>query len=163
MQTLLDISQLIAGFGLVVAIIYAIFQFREAKDSREATYLSNVIASSPTTLRISMDMALKSINEGKLDYKTFKELSEAWQERLLGPINMFDMLGYLVSVQALRLQSVVNYFGENAVLTSWDQCEPLVTEMRKSIGPYVFAHFENLADRVEAYKQHRPDMRRRSK
>jgi hypothetical protein len=154
MQTLLDIATLIAGYGLLVALVYAVYQFGEAKKTREATYLTSNVCGSPTELRISMETSFEKISEGKLNYDSFTKLPETLQEQILKPMYMFDGLGYLVSSGSVRLKTVTRYFGEDTVVIAWEKYRPLIEDARKTIGPFIFASFEDLAAGAAASKEH---------
>ena len=145
MNTVVDIAEIIGGFGILVAIIYAIWQFREAKNGREATFLASAVAQSPTEITIEMELFRLGSKEGTLTYDKLSDLSDERRQRLLAPLNMFDLLGWLVSMGAIRLESVINYFGADVVARSWDAYEPFVKDMRKNIGHYLFLYYEDLA------------------
>ena len=154
MQTLLDIATLIAGYGLLIALIYAVYQFGEARKTREAAYLTSMFYGSPTELHMSMRTSFEKIREGKLNYDSFIKLPEDLQEKILRPMYMFDGLGYLVSSDSIRLKTVVRYFGEDTLLTAWERYKPLIEDAREHIGPYIFTSFESLAEGVAAGRKH---------
>jgi hypothetical protein len=78
----------------------------------------------------------------------FCDLPEGRKQFLLDPLKMFDMIGWMVSTGAVRLKSVINYFGADVIIRSWDLYRPFVEDARKHVGHYLFLYYENLAQQV---------------
>lgn len=149
MDTIVQIAEIIGGFGILIAIMYAIWQFNEARRGREATFFANTLAQSPTEITIEMEAVRRGMKEGTLTYGKFVELPEDKQDRLLFPLNMFDTMGWMVSMGALRLKSVTSYVGADVITRSWKAYEPFVKGMRENLGDYCYYYFEELVKRIE--------------
>lgn len=152
MNTVVDIAEIIGGFGILIAILYAVWQVREAKKGREAVFFANAFAQSPTEITVEMEAVRQGIKDGSLTCDNFGSLDHDRQERLLSPLNMFDMMGWMVSMGALRLDSVVSYCGADVIRRSWDAYEPFVMEMRENTGDYFYFYFEELVKKVKSLK-----------
>lgn len=149
MNTVVDIAEIIGGFGILVAIMYAIWQFDEARRGREATFFANTLAQSPTEITIEMEAVRQGMKDGTLTYGKFLELPEDKQSRLLSPLNMFDTMGWMVAMGALRLKSVTSYVGADVITRSWYVYEPFVNGMRENLGDYCYFYFEKLVKKID--------------
>jgi hypothetical protein len=153
MNTVVDIAEIVGGFGILVAILYAIWQVNEARKGREATFLASAFSQSPTEITIEMELVRRGSKEGMLTYQKFVELSDERQQRLMSPLNMFDLMGWMVSMGAIRLDSVTNFLGADVITRSWDAYQPFVEDMRKNMGDYLFIFFEDLARQSRQLEQ----------
>lgn len=148
MDTVVNVAEIVGGFGIIVAIMYAIWQVNEARRGREAVYFVYAFSQSPTEITIEMETVRKGIKEGTLTYSAFMKLPEDQRGRLLSPLNMFDVMGWMVSMGTVRLKSVTSYVGEEVILKSWRAYEPFVKELRDNMGDYCFYYFEDLINRI---------------
>ncbi|MBN2167734.1 MAG: hypothetical protein JW738_00700 [Actinobacteria bacterium] len=153
MNTVVDIAEVIGGFGILVAIMYAIWQVREARRGREATFFANAFAQSPTEITLEMEVVRQGMKDGTMTCEKFKGLDYDHQERLLSPLNMFDTMGWMVSMGAIRLDSVIKYCGAEVITRSWDAYESFVIEMRENTGDYFYFYFEDLVNRIRRLKR----------
>jgi len=91
--------------------------------------------------------------KGYLTYNKFVELSDERQQKLMAPLNMFDLMGWMVSMGAIRLDSVTNFLGADVITRNRDVYRPFVEDMRENAADYSLVYFEDLARQTGQRKQ----------
>jgi len=154
------ISAAIQAGVIIVALIFAIAQLREAGRARATEAMRQVFEtlSSPEARR---DRRLVYHSAGmKLDTIPDEQLQRLW-----GVALSFNNVGLLISRGYLPSEVVYDIYGDAAV-RCYDVLKPLINQERERRGeldssPYYLKYFEELARNSEEYlRKHYPNYRR---
>ena len=144
-------SAIVAAVSVVVGVIFAIIQMRDAAKTRH------------TELIIQLNPALKvninDVNEAlpkiwNLEFKDYKEYLKNYGEPLSDKAfyiitGYYDGLGFLLSKRLID-NDIIEYFVGGAVTSNWEKLKPIIIGMRKDKKlPELFEWFEYLYEEMK--------------
>lgn len=153
------VSIAIASAGVLVAVIYYIFQLRHQTKVRE----TDLVIRMNSWMNVSGSELTDAIGRvWNLEYKDYGDFVERYGPFDLGKaeykalqmvLNYFEGVGLLLKRKLMDIDFVWNLFGTTYLLT-WEQLKPVVEGMRKEFGtPDAWNFCEYLYNEMKKRKQ----------
>lgn len=145
------VSILIASAGVLAGVAYYVLEIRHQSRLRQT---ESVIRLSPWFNMNAEEMQEAIAQVCSIEYKNYEDYVEKYsgkQEdkmlKILG--NYFEGMGILVFRRLVEADIVYDFWGD-IIVSSWDDVEPLIREMRKDSGnANMFRFWEYLSNEMK--------------
>ena len=127
-----SISAVIAAISVVVGVIFAIFQMRDANKSRH----TDLIIQLNPALKVTMSEVIESYSKiMNLEFKDYKEYLEKYGDPLSDTALQLttgynDGFGFLLHKQLIDIETI-DYILVGSTIGLWEKLKPLIEGMRK--------------------------------
>ncbi|UCE37482.1 MAG: hypothetical protein JSW00_18840 [Thermoplasmata archaeon] len=148
----LSISAIIAAISVVVGVIFAILQMRQATKMR---YTGLVIQLNPA-LRTSINDLIEASKIMDLEFENYEEYSEKYgkptsDKALVTLAGYYDGLGFLLHKRLIAIDLIE--YRNLAITSTWEKLKPIIIGLRKETGlPELFEWFEYLYNEITKRK-----------
>ena len=150
-----SISAVIAATSVVVGVIFAIFQMRDAAKTRH----TELIIKLNPALQITISEVIEDISTiMNLEFKDYKEFLEKYGDPLSNKAlhsvtGYYDGFGYLLNKQLIDIESI-EYVVSGSTKMLWDKLKPIIEGMRKQYNlPELSKWFEYLNVELQKREQ----------
>ncbi|UCE96158.1 MAG: hypothetical protein JSV51_00680 [Candidatus Bathyarchaeota archaeon] len=150
-----SISAAVAAISVVVGVIFAIFQMRNAARTRH----TGLIIQLNPALRVTMSELIEYISKiWNLEFKDYEEYQEKYgdplSDKALHTITGYnDGLGYLLYKQLIDIETI-EYILSGSSTVVWEKLKPIIEGMRKQYNmPKLFEWFEYLYKEIQRREQ----------
>jgi hypothetical protein len=145
-------SAVIAAISVVVGVIFAIFQMRDAARTRH----TELIIQLNPALKVPMNEILEATNKlWNLEYTSYQDYLETYGDPLSDTAlhtttGYYDGFGFLLHKRLIDVDTI-EYLVSRSSIGTWEKLEPIIEGTRKQYNmPELFKWFEYL------YKETRP-------
>ena len=139
-------SAVIAAISVVVGVIFAILQMRDAAKARHTELIIQ--------LNPALNVSITEVNEAlpkiwNLEFKNYQEYLKNYGEPLADKAfytitGYYDGLGFLLSKQLIGIETI-EYLLSGTSVGIWEKVKPIIEGMRKQYNlPELFKWFEFL-------------------
>ncbi len=140
-------SAIVAAISVVVGVIFAILQMRDATKMR---HTGLVIQLNPALNANINDLIEASKKIWSLEFNSYKEYLEKYgnpmfDKAIVTIASYYDGLGFLLYKRLITDIDIIEYFTEGAIIQIWEKLKPIIVGMRKAMNsPELFKSFEYL-------------------
>jgi hypothetical protein len=140
-------SAIVAAISVVVGVIFAILQMRDATKIR---HTSLVIQLNPALNTDINDLLEASKKIWSLEFNSYEEYLKKYgnpmsDKAIVTIASYYDGLGFLLYKRLITDIDIIEYFTEGAIIQIWEKLKPIIVGMRKAINsPELFKSFEYL-------------------
>jgi hypothetical protein len=151
-----EISAIIAAAGVLIGVIYYIFEMRHQEKIRKTDLVVKLY--STWISKEFTEATLKTWNLVFKDYDDFVKKYGPWfsdtdiYAALRMVSNFFELLSTLLSSDLVDVDMVAKTFGI-PIERTWDKIKPLVEGGRKIYGPNLYHNFEDLYNKMKNREQ----------
>jgi hypothetical protein len=155
MVDITEISAIVAAAGVLIGVVFAVFQLRDLVRTRQSDVLMRMHLAFSS--KEYCDAALKMGNTDYKDYDDFvKKYGHPFAE---GPVQsewlmmcmFFEGIGILTKRKLVNRELVFELFG---VYLFWEKVKPMVDGLRKKMNnPHTYEWFEYLYNEEKKYYQ----------
>ncbi len=149
------ISAAVAVISVVVGVIFAIFQMRDAARTRH----TGLIIQLNPALKVTMSEVIEYITKiWSLEFKDFEEYLENYgdplSDKALHTITgYYDGLGFLLHKRLIDIETI-EYIVSGSSTGVWEKLKPITEGMRKQYSmPELFKWFEYLYNELQRREQ----------
>ncbi len=149
------ISAAVAVISVVVGVIFAIFQMRDAARTRH----TGLIIQLNPALKVTMSEVIEYITKiWSLEFKDFEEYLENYgdplSDKALHTITgYYDGLGFLLHKRLIDIETI-EYILSGSSTGVWEKLKPITEGMRKQYSmPELFKWFEYLYNELQRREQ----------
>ncbi len=150
-----SISAAVAAISVVVGVIFAIFQMRDAARTRH----TGLIIQLNPALKVTMSEVIEYISKiWNLEFKDYKEYLENYgdplSDKALHTITGYnDGLGFLLYKRLIDIETI-EYILSGSTTAAWEKLKPIIEGMRKQYNmPKLFEWFEYLYNELQKREQ----------
>jgi hypothetical protein len=148
-------SAVVAAISVVVGVIFAIFQMRDAARTRH----TGLIIQLNPALKVTMSELIEYISEiWNREFKDYKEYLENYgdplSDKALHTITGYnDGLGFLLYKRLIDIDTI-EYILSGSTTGFWEKVKPIIEGMRKQYNmPKLFEWFEYLYNELQRREQ----------
>ncbi len=149
------ISAAVAAASVVVGVVFAIFQMRDAARTRH----TGLIVQLNPALKVTMSEVIEYISKiWNLEFKDYKEYLKNYgdplSDKALHTITgYYDGLGFLLHKRLIDIDTI-EYLVSGSSTGVWEKLEPIIEGMRKHYDmPELFKWFEYLHEKTQKREQ----------
>ena len=150
-----SISAAVAAISVVVGVIFAIFQMRDAAKTRH----TGLIIQLNPALKVTINEVIEAISKiWNLEFKDYKEYLENYGEPLSDKAlytitGYYDGLGFLLHRRLIDIDTI-EYLLSGTSTGVWEKVKPIIEGMRKHYNlPELFKWFEYLYKEMQKREQ----------
>ncbi len=150
-----SISAIVAAISVVVGVIFAIFQMRDAAKTRH----TGLIIQLNPALKVTMSEVIEYISKiWNLEFKDYKEYLEKYgdplSDKALHTITGYnDGLGFLLHKRLINIETI-EYILSGSTTGLWKKLKLIIEGMRKQYNmPKLFEWFEYLYNEMKKREQ----------
>lgn len=146
-----SISAVIAAISVVVGVIFAIFQMRDAAKTRHTELIIQLNPALKVTMREVIENMSKIWN---LEFKDYKEYLEKYGDPLSNKelhqvVDFYSALGFLLYKQLIDIETI-EYIISGSSKNVWEKVKPIIEGMRKQYNmPELNKWFEYLNNELQ--------------
>ena len=148
---LASFSAVVAAISVVIGVIFAIFQMRDATKTRHTGLIIQ--------LNPALQVSINEVNESlpkiwNLEFKDYKEYLEKYGEPLSDKAlytiaGYYDGLGFLLHQRLIDIDTI-EYLLSGTSTGVWEKIKPIIEGMRKNYDlPELFKWFEYLYEETQ--------------
>ncbi len=145
-----SISAVVAAISVVVGVIFAIFQMRDAARTRH----TGLIIQLNPALKVTMSEVIEYVSKiWNLEFKDYKEYLEKYGDPLSDKAlhtttGYYDGLGFLLYKRLIDIETI-EYIVSGSSTGVWEKLKPITEGMRKHYNmPELFKWFEYLYEEM---------------
>lgn len=151
MLDITSFSAVVAAISVVIGVIFAILQMRDATKTRHTGLIIQ--------LNPALQVSINEVNEAlpkiwNLEFKDYKEYLEKYGEPLSDKAlytiaGYYDGLGFLLHQQLIDIDTI-EYLLSGTSTSVWEKVKPIIEGMRKNYDlPELFKWFEYLYEEMQ--------------
>jgi hypothetical protein len=144
------VSAVIAAISVVVGVIVTTIQISHMAKTRRTEVVMRLYEQFQSTEML--EAVDRSSNLDKFEnFDQFKKEYGLLDVERIGAF--FEGIGALLEQDLIDIELLDDLLGP-AMERAWESTKPVIYAMRESLGnPYIFTHFEYLANRIAAYRK----------
>jgi len=148
-------SAVVAAISVVVGVIFAIFQMRDAAKTRH----TELIIQLNPALKVTINEIVEAVNKiWNLEFKDYKEYLENYgdplsDKALFMTTGYYDGLGFLLHKRLIDVDTI-EYILSGSSTGVWEKLKPIIEGTRKHYNmPELFKWFEYLYEEMQKREQ----------
>lgn len=149
MDGLTAISTIVATLGIIIGVIFTLFELRHFRKTRKTEIIMKIYD------RFSSRELVEAINKvGNSKFTNIEDYTKNYGFTEVAEIAvLFEGLGVLLEQDLIDIDLVDSLFGPTLDVL-WVRIKPIIDAMRKGLNePFFFSHFEQLVERLSTYRQ----------
>jgi len=142
------ILTLVTTLSIIVGVVFTLLEIRHFNKTRKTEIIMRIYD------RFGTKEIVDAMNKvGGAKFESFEDYSKKYGLTEINQIAvLFDGIGVLLEQNLIDIKMVDQLFGPT-VYVLWNKMQPVIQAMRKGLDePAFFAHFENLINRLDAYR-----------
>ena len=142
------ILALVTTLSVIVGVVFTLLEIRHFNKTRKTEIIMRIYD------RFGAKEIMDAMNKvGGAKFESLEDYSKKYGLTEISEIAvLFDGIGVLLEQNLIDIKMVDQLFGPT-VYVLWNRMQPVIQAMRKGLNePAFFAHFENLINRLNAYR-----------